>query len=94
MATYDVIAVGFIDGILHTPTHKRRNVVITDKPFQKVPSWLELRDSKQLTPAQKSAATKALRKAEDEAIKAVASNKKEIGNATFMAVGKGAVESL
>ena len=50
MATYDVIAPGFIDGITHTPEHKTRNVVITDVPFEKVPAWLKLRSGKEMPP--------------------------------------------
>jgi hypothetical protein len=94
MATYDVIAPGFIDGITHTPDHKTRNVVITDVPFKKVPAWLKLRSGKEMTPAQKAAATKARRKEEESNFKAVADNKKDISAATFMATGAGVVESL
>lgn len=94
MATYDVIGTGFIEGILHSPDHKTRNVVITDTPFKKVPSWLKLRDAKKLTPAQKAAATKARREAEEKEFKAVADNKKDIAGATFMATGEGTVETL
>ena len=92
MATYDVIAVGFIEGILYSPKHKTRNVVVTDKPFAKVPSWLELRTGTVLTPSQKAAATKARRKEEESNFKAVAENKKDITTATFMATGAGVVE--
>lgn len=42
MATYKVIAPGFYDGLVYSPTGKRQ-VLTTEKPFakDKQPSWLE-----------------------------------------------------
>jgi len=41
---YKVLEPGFINGSIHSPTGKRRFVVV-DKKFKKCPSWLELVDT-------------------------------------------------
>jgi len=84
MATYKVISLGFINGVLYSPEHPTRNKVVVDEPFVKEPSWLKIIDAKVLSAAQKAAATKARNKAEADKATAVLQDKKEIAGASFL----------
>lgn len=49
MATYKVIAPGFIHGVFHTPNHPSKGYVQVDKPIKPCPSWLQLVKSPTVT---------------------------------------------
>lgn len=81
MPSYKVLSAGFFNSQLYSPTGKRR-VLTTDKPFKKVPSWLEPIKGETAKEAQirkakeTKAANAAKKKAEEDA--------KEIETASFI----------
>ena len=55
MATYNVIAKAFYNGMLYSPKHASRNVLVTDEKFDPVPSWLEKVDGRKVAVKGKAA---------------------------------------
>lgn len=74
MPTYKAKSRGFYEGKLYDPEGKRRKLR-TEKPFEKIPSWLEEvseatpAEDKPLSPQQKAALTRAANKAKKDADK-------------------------
>ena len=79
MPSYKVLEPGFYGGRMYSPRGKRP-VLHTDKPFKKVPSWLEpLKDTNKAAAARKKAES-ARKKADQEA---AAEDKKLVDSVTF-----------
>lgn len=80
MPSYKVINTGFYDKKLYSPDGKR-NILVTDKPFKKIPSWLE--PLKGETASQVKARKEAEAKQAEANKKEVEESKKEIEKVNF-----------
>ncbi len=91
MPSYKVIADGFHEGKLYSPTGKRQ-VLDTDKAFKKVPSWLVPIKGETATQAKKRRATEA---AKEKAAKEKAEqDKKDIDEVTFTSSAEATTKTL
>lgn len=46
MPTYNVIDKGFYNGMMYSPKHPSRNILVSDVPLNPEPSWLEKVDGR------------------------------------------------
>ena len=93
MAKYKVIEKGFYEGKLYDPNGKRQ-FVFTDKPFKKIPSWLEAVKAETAVEKKKRLALEKKNTAADK--KKTAEDKKAVEDLTFMGDGEksSSVETL
>ena len=88
MPRYQVTGVGFFGGVLRSPT--KHNVVHTDAPLKKVPSWLKLMAEE--SPQAKAARTKKENAAKKAAAERAEQDQKDIDAVTFVEAAPGAAE--
>ena len=85
MPKYKVIEKGFYEGKLYDPNGKRQ-FVFTDKPFKKIPSWLEAVKAETAVEKKKRLALE--KKTADADKKKAEDDKKAVDDLTFMGDGE------